>query len=364
MPIEIIGTFSHRDSAEHRQAPLSRFDTSFLRDLVQAYDRNGYDRMLIANGATWPDSIPFAAYIAAITERVGWMIAHRPGFVAPTMAARMLATIDQLSHGRAAVHIITGANDAEMESDGDFLAKEMRYRRSGEYVDVLRRMWSSDEPFDHEGSFYRFNRGYAEVKPVQRPGIPVYWGGQSPAAIEVGARCADVYATGIDAVANVGDLVARFRTEAARHGRSPRFCLSARLIVGETEEAAWETAHEIRDSLVAQLDRSVRTAGAKIGMNVAPTGRMQQMIDEDAVLDKRLWTGILRATQGTRGAVALVGTAEQIVDSLLDYYDLGITSFLISGFDFRVDPDVFGRELIPMLRAGAQARAPRQAYAT
>ena len=89
MAIEIIGTFSHRDSAEHRQAPLSKFDTAFIRELVAAYDRNGYDRMLIANGATWPDSIPFAAFIAGITERVGWMIAHRPGFVTPTMAARL-----------------------------------------------------------------------------------------------------------------------------------------------------------------------------------------------------------------------------------------------------------------------------------
>ena len=151
MPVEIIGLFSHRDSAEHRSVPMSVMDLPFLTKLVQDYDRNGYDRMLIANAATWPDSIPFAAYIAGITQRVGFMIAHRPGFVPPTMAARMLATIDRVSNGRCAVHIITGASDKELEADGDFSTKARRYARSGEYVDVLRKMWTSAAPFNHEG---------------------------------------------------------------------------------------------------------------------------------------------------------------------------------------------------------------------
>ncbi len=91
------------------------------------------------------------------------MLAHRPGFVAPTLAARQLATLDQFSDGRLAVHIISGGEDAEQQRDGDFLTHDERYARTDEYLDVVRRTWTSEAPFDHQGRFYRF-KGRAVVR--------------------------------------------------------------------------------------------------------------------------------------------------------------------------------------------------------
>ena len=355
MSIEIIGLFTHRDGAEDRPKSLSTFELPFVRDLVQAYDRNGYDRMLIANAATWPDSIPFAAYIAGITKHVGFMIAHRPGFVAPTMAARMLATIDQLSAGRTAVHIITGASDREMEADGDYLTKERRYARSAEYVDVLRRMWASDTPFDHDGAFFKFNRGFAEVKPVQQPAMPVFWGGSSPDSVLQAGRCADVYAMGIDTLERVGAQIAKVRASGAAHGRTLRYCLSARLVIADTEDQAWEKASRILDGVMANIDRLM--AGS---INQQPSDRYHELVGLDSCLDTRLWTGIAKATKGTKAVTSLVGTAEQVVDELMKYYDLGVTCFLITGFDFKTDPDTLGRTVIPQLRARTAARERAQ----
>lgn len=346
MPIEVIGLFSYRNASEHLPPPDTDFDLPFVKRFVEAHDRNGYDRMLIANAATWPDSLPFAAYISGVTKRLQFMIAHRPGFVAPTMAARMLATIDRLSDGRCGVHIITGASDKELESDGDFTTKDLRYARSGEYVDVLRRMWTSDKPFNHAGQFYRFNGAFARVKPIQPGGIPVFWGGASPESIVEAGRCADVYATGIDTLARTGTLFDKVRAAAATHGRSLKFCLSARLIMGETENDAWAYAHSILDGVVANLD-----ALKSSSINAVPTQRYKELCSLDACQDTRLWTGITQVTGGTRAVTSLVGTPSQVTDELMKYYDIGVRCFLISGFDMDKDPDHLGRTVIPDLRA-------------
>ena len=68
------------------------------------------------------------------------MLAHRPGFTAPTLAARQIATLDQFSRGRLAVHFISGGSDSEQQRDGDFLDFTTRYARTDEYLGILRRI--------------------------------------------------------------------------------------------------------------------------------------------------------------------------------------------------------------------------------
>lgn len=359
MTIEIIGAFTHRMSSDDAPAPLSQVDVPFLRSLVEAYDRNDYDRMLIANGAVWPDSIPFASYVAAITSRVGFMIAHRPGFVAPTMAARMLGQIDRLSGGRAAVHIITGANDAEMEADGDFLTKDVRYARSAEYAEILRRIWSADAPFDHEGKFYKFRRGFAEVKP-ERGTMPIYWGGTSPEAVDTAGRCADVFALGIDTLEATRTLVDSVRASAASYGRSIEFCLSTRVIVEDTEAEAWASADRILAGVVKSVELIIKQSMNTVdGKPMAVPPKLAKLLESGPVQDERLWIEITRATRGTRHGTSLVGDPEQVADAMMAYHDLGIRSFLMQGFDFRTDPDRFGASLIPLMRSKAAERDAR-----
>ncbi len=360
MGIEIIGAFSHRRSTDADPAPLSDFDVDFLRGLVERYDRNGFDRMLIANGAKWPDSLPLAAYIAGITQRVGFMIAHRPGFIAPTMAARMLAVIDRLSGGRAAVHIITGANDLEMQSDGDFLTKEVRYARSAEYAEILRRIWASDEPIDYDGEFYRFRNAFAAVKPAGGR-MPIFWGGASEAAIDTAGRCADVFAMAVDSREETGKLIEKARLRAAHYGRTLEFCMGTRVIIGETEEAAWQTANAILEGVKQVSDSVIRNSMKYFNNNpkAAMDPKLERALSGGPVLDERLWVEITRATLGARAATSLVGTADQVAEALARYYDLGITRFLIEGFDFDNDAETYGRTLIPRLRALVAERETR-----
>lgn len=215
-PIEIVGLISpYRGSEVSPQAPV--YDPAFVPEIARAYEQAGYDRVLIGQNARSADSLVTASWVAAATTRLKLMIAHRPGFIAPTMAARALATLDQLSGGRAGVHIITAFNDVETQCDGDYLTKDQRYHRSREYVEVLRKMWSSSEPFDHEGDFYRCNAAFSEVHPVHGT-IPVFWAGTSELGLRYGAEMADVYAMAPGSVAQVAQLVGKLRAQAAPLG--------------------------------------------------------------------------------------------------------------------------------------------------
>lgn len=353
MPCEIVGLHFFADSSEVR--PLSGvFDAQFVRDYAIAHEEAGFDRVLIGQTATWPDPIVTASHIAAVTTRLKFMVAHRPGFIAPTMAARMFATLDQLSDGRAGVHIITGASDIETQCDGDFLTKDQRYGRSREYVEIMRSIWASDASIDHEGDWYRFNKGFCEIRPVQ-DAIPIFWGGGSDLAVKLGAQCADVYAIGAAPLEATEQAIRRFKSEATKNGRDPGISMSIRIVIGETEAAAWEKASEILNT-VTQYQADGKKIGRSKDPNDLGTKQMQALTEKGDVLDERLWTGITKATEGRLHATALVGTAHQVADVLMRYYDLGVDRFLINGFFNIDDVNLFGQDLIPLIREGVSQR--------
>src|SRR5690349_14388257 len=130
-------------------------DPAFVRAFARAHEAAGFHKVLIGYSAGRPDGLQVAAYAAAHTERLHYLIAHRPGFVFPTVAARSFATLDQFTGGRIALHAITGASDAEQLRDGDHTTKAQRYARTREFLQILKRAWTSDVPFDFAGDFYR-----------------------------------------------------------------------------------------------------------------------------------------------------------------------------------------------------------------
>jgi alkanesulfonate monooxygenase len=291
-----------------------------------------------------------AQYCAERTERLAFLVAHRPGFVVPTLAARTAATFDALSGGRLWLHIITGGFDAEQQRDGDFLGHDERYARTDEYLEVLRRVWTSATPFDHEGRFYRFAKAFSEVRCVQQPHVPLWFGGLSDAAIRAGARHCDTYALFGEPRAAIAESIARIAAEAAKHGRRPRFNVSFRPIIAATEAAAWEKARAI----LAQVERA--SGGRRYTPEAENARRLVRLVEGGDVQDERLWVPIAAAAGGSGNTTALVGTPEQVAEAIVSYYDLGVAGVLIRGFDPFEDTVEFGRELIPALRAKVAAR--------
>jgi alkanesulfonate monooxygenase len=389
MPIEIIGMVGTRDASEIKgplvDGPVVDWtdgpviDPDYLVDISRAHEQAGFDRVLVGYGAVGPEGWAVAATVLHQTDRLKVLVAHRPGFVQPVLLARMAATLDHLTGGgRIAIHFITGGDEADQRREGDFVPHDARYRRTGEVMSIVRRIWQSDSPFDYQGEFFRYEGAFSSVKPVAPGSIPLYFAGASPAAIEVGASQADVYAFWGEPRADVAERMATIQRASGPVGRKLRYSISLRPIIADTEDEAWEKAEWIASRTAERLqmakdrmaDQKETYAGLGGSGNATlsidrDTGgttsvgrkRLIEMSARREVYDERLWMKVANLTGAAGNSTALVGTADQVAEAMLRYYDLGITTLLLKGFDPVPDALEFGKELLPLVREGAAQRA-------
>lgn len=371
MPVEFIGMIGTRDESETRLSSSPVVDPHYVRRFARAHEDAGFDRVLIGYSSSRPDGTQVAAYAAAHTERLNFLVAHRPGFVAPTLAARTFATLDQFTGGRIAVHIITGGHDAEQRRDGDYLSKDERYARTDEYLDIVKQAWTSDAPFSYDGTYYKLEDSYSEVRSPQQPRIRLYFGGSSEAAYRVGGKHADVFALWGEPLAETKEQIDSVRAAAKAAGRTdfPQISVSFRPILGPTEELAWERAHRIltatRENVEAFRARRRREASVLGGAQPQNRGsqRLLAAAAKGELHDRALWTPLAAATGAAGNSTALVGTPETVAQALLDYVDIGVTTLLIRGYDPYDDAIDYGRHLLPLVRAEVSHRDARLAAA-
>jgi alkanesulfonate monooxygenase len=353
MPARIVGMIGATPPKQESTLVVIEGEISppFVVQFAQAHQAAGFDMVLVGYSSSSAEGFLVAMYAAMRTERMSYLVAHRPGFIAPTLFARKVATFDQLTGGRLALHIITGKTDAEQEGDGDFKPKAERYQRAQEYLHLMKRTWATDRPFDFDGRFYRVRGAHSDVRPLQKPRPLIMFGGASEGALEMGAAECDVFAIYAEPRATTKERIAAFRARAAKHGRTVGFNMSVRPIIAATEGAAWDKANRILAGMTGKLGWA-RQEGVRAPVDNA--GRRQfAFAQEKDVHDERLWMGITKATGALGNTSCLVGTAEQVADAILGYYRLGVSSFLMRGFDPVADTTEFGRDLIPRIKAGA-----------
>jgi alkanesulfonate monooxygenase len=355
-PVEILGMIGTRDASESRPASGPPVDADYTRRFAKAHEAAGFDRILIGYGSSWPEGTQVAGHVAAHTERIGLLVAHRPGFVAPTLAARTFATMDQFAGGRVAVHIITGGSDVEQRRDGDYLGHDERYDRTDEYLTILRRAWSSTEPFSFDGAHYRFEDYASGVLPHADRHLPLFFGGSSAAAYRVGGKHADTFMLWGEPLAETAEQIAAVHAAAEAAGREtpPRISVSFRPILGDTDDEAWERAHRILQVAEANLDVA-KAIGKRFGLasgtpENAGSQRLLAAAERGELHDRALWTPIAKAVGAYGNTTALVGSPETVAQALLDYVDLGVSTLLIRGFDPLDDAVDYGRRLLPLVR--------------
>jgi alkanesulfonate monooxygenase len=364
MPVEFIGMIATTDQSETRRGGGPVVDRDYVRRFARAHEDAGFDRVLIGYSSAQPDGTQVAAYAASQTDRLGFLVAHRPGFVAPTLAARTFATLDQFAGGRIGVHIITGGSDGEQRRDGDYLSKDERYDRTDEYLDVVKQAWTADAPFGYQGRYYRLEDFYSDVRSPQQPRIPLYFGGSSDAAYRVGGKHADVYALWGEPLAETAEQIASVRAAATTAGRTepPRISVSFRPILGPTEDLAWQRADAILQTTRANVDAFKgqwrRPTGGLGGREPQNRGsqRLLAAAAKGDLHDRALWTPLASATGAAGNSTALVGTPETVAEALLDYVDIGVTTLLIRGYDPYDDAIDYGRQLLPLVRAEVARR--------
>ena len=369
MPVEFLGIGATNDSSETRARTTEVFDPDHTLRLARAHEDHGWDRVLFAYGSGSPDPAQAAAFVASKLDRIQILLAHRPNVSYPTFAAKTFATLDQISRGRLTVHFITGGNDTEQQREGDYLSKDERYARTAEYIRIVKRIWTSTEPFDHDGEHYRFAGLVSDVRPFQQPRPGISFGGSSDAAYRAGGAEADVYCLWGEPLDRTAEQIAAVHAAAAAAGRTdrPRIQVAFRPIIAPTEELAWEKAQRT----VARI-RS-RRANGEASSRRHHTGtpqntgsqRLLSIASQGERFDRALWTPTAVATGGAGNSNALVGTPETVAQALLDYYDLGVDILSARGYDILDDAIDFGRHVIPIVREEVAKRdAARSAAAS
>lgn len=355
--VEFVSLTSYNPGSElNRAAGGSGFDLPFYRRYVAALEEAGFDYTLNGYGSSLADSFIVSAATGQLTERLKPIVALRPNHTFPLVAAQKLATLDQLTQGRAVVHLISGGFDAEQRKHGDYEPKARRYARTSEFIDLLRRAWTETEPFSFAGEFYKFDDFGPGFATYSGEPVPISIGGQSDEAFEVGAAKADWFTFNAgESIDQVREDIERVHGIAARAGRpDPRIWVTFRPIVAPTDERAWEKAFDYaaRAGKSADAFRALFLGKSKvIAPESAGAQRQQEYATAHESYDRASWSGIIRATGGAGGAsTALVGSYETVAAAILDQVDAGASIVSIRGFDILNDVIDYGRHLLPLVR--------------
>ncbi len=329
----------------------------YLTQVAKAADDCGYFGVLLPTGRSCEDSWIVASALAPLTERLRYLVAVRPGLQSPTLAARMTAALDRVSGGRLLVNVVTGGDPVENAGDGIFLAHDERYAVTDEFLQVYTRLLAG-ETFDYEGKHIRVEGAKLLFPPAQHPHPPLYFGGSSPAGQDVAAKLVQKYLTWGEPPAAVAEKVAHMRTLAAAQGRELSFGIRLHVIVRETSEEAWREAgkliEHVDDATIAEAQKAFARMDS-VGQNrmAALHGGKRDKLE----VSPNLWAGVglVRGGAGT----ALVGDAETVAARMKEYMDIGIDTFIMSGYPHLEEAYRFAELVLPRLPLAEGTLAPR-----
>ncbi|MFD0938735.1 FMNH2-dependent alkanesulfonate monooxygenase [Methylobacterium trifolii] len=320
---------------------------SYLRQIAQGADDLGYYGVLLPTGRSCEDSWVVASALAPLTQRLRFLVAIRPGLMEPSAAARMAATLDRISDGRLLINVVTGGDPVELKGDGVFLAHDERYAVTDEFLHIWRGLMAG-QTVTFAGEHLRAEDGRLIYPPVQKPYPPLYFGGSSPAGIEVAAEHCDVYLTWGEPPQGVAEKIALARAAAERRGKEFSYGIRLHVIVRETEGEAWEAA----DRLISRLDDATIAQAQATLKRMDSVGQNRMMAlhggsREKLQVSPNLWAGVglVRGGAGT----ALVGSADRVAFWMKEYIDLGIDRFILSGYPHLEEAYRFAELVFPKL---------------
>lgn len=332
----------------------------YLTQVARAAEELGFAAVLTPTGAWCEDAWLTTAMLVAHTQRLRFLVAFRPGYLSPTLAAQMAATYQRHSGGRLLVNVVTGGEDREQRGYGDFLDKDARYRRTAEFLRVVRALWRG-ERVTLDGEHVRVDDAFLDRLPDPVP--PVYFAGSSAAAGDVAAEHADVYLTWGEPPAQVAEKIAWIRALASGRGRTVRFGIRLHVLSRETAEQAWAEANALLDAIDPATIAKVQ-AGLAASESVGQQ-RMRALHGGSRAnleIAPNLWAGVglVRGGAGT----ALVGSHAEIADRIAEYHELGIDEFVLSGYPHLEEAWWFGEGVMPILRRRGLWAPPAAVEAT
>jgi alkanesulfonate monooxygenase len=331
----------------------------YLARVARAAEEGGFGTVLIGVGSQSPDGWVEASFLAQQTRTLRFLVAFRPGFTQPSVFARQASTFDYLSGGRLALNVVTGISGQDTARDGDFLDHDARYRRTREFVRLVKRLFTETN-IDHAGEFYRLQGATLFPRPVQRPHPPFFIAGESEASRQVIAEEAQVYVTWGGPLDDLAARIADVRGRVAAAGRSAGYSVSFQVILGDTEDEAWAKAEDLLEHMSAaaiERQRTYLSGSDSVGQRRL-AGYVERSAADGFRLGPNLWAGLTQVLGGN--SVALVGTPDQVADRIAEYVGLGYDHVLLRGFPHLETIEQLGRDVLPRVRARLAALAQKE----
>lgn len=309
--------------------------------IIKTADELGYTNVLCPSSyQVGQDTLPFVSAMAPLTSQINFLAAIRCGEIHPPMLARTLATLDHILKGRLTVNIISS------DLPGSKLESSRRYARSREVIEILKQAWTKDQ-IDFSGEYYKIKLPSDPVKPYQQNGGPLlYFGGYSPDGVDLCAEHCDVYLMWPDTEEKIISLMSNMKIKALGYNRTVQFGLRVHVIVRETEQEARDYASKLISNLDLDLGEDIRNrAQDSKSLGVAMQSKLRSKSDKDFYVESNLWTGIGLARSGC--GAAIVGDPDQVYNKLKRYMDLGIKSFILSGYPHQNECEMFAKYVLP-----------------
>ncbi|KVG23986.1 FMNH2-dependent alkanesulfonate monooxygenase [Burkholderia ubonensis] len=337
-------------------------DYDYFKQVAVAADTLGYEGVLLPTGRSCEDAWVVASSLIPATQRLKFLVAVRPGIASPGLAARMAATFDRLSGGRLLINVVTGGDAAELEGDGLFADHDTRYAITDDFLHIWRGLLTASHDnggFDYIGKHLQSKGGKALYPPVHHPHPPLWFGGSSPAAHAIAADHIDTYLTWGEPPEAVARKIADVRARAAERGREIKFGIRLHVIVRETEDEAWRDA----ERLISRLDDDTIAHAQQAFANMDSEGQRRMAAlhggkrggREALEVYPNLWAGVglVRGGAGT----ALVGNPEQVAERMREYAELGIETFILSGYPHLEESYRFAELVFPLIKGPRASKA-------
>lgn len=364
---------AHADGAEVSWfAPICNGDDAFLgshddrykstwentSNILLTADKLGFKNILCPSSyQVGQDTWSFISAVAPKTQNINLLAAVRSGEVHPAMLARAIATLDHILKGRLTINMISS------NLPGENLPSAERYQRSREVIQILKQAWTQDQ-IDFSGSYYQLKLDAQPVKPYQQNGGPLlYFGGYSPAGVDLCAEFCDVYLMWPETESKLLGLMQNMSDQADKYGRKVDFGLRVHVIVRSSEREALDYTKTLMSRIDVDKGTEIRERALDAkSYGVARQAQMRTLSDQDGFVEDNLWTGIGRARSGC--GAALVGTPDQIVDKINRYMEMGIRSFIFSGYPHLEECKLFAKHVLPKIKTlslpALQNRVPKE----
>lgn len=347
--IEFIGLGVTNDFTDYHPRTTKVVDREYLSKIVDVHEKTGWDALLFHYSSIGVDPGVVAAYAATISKRLKFIIAVRPNTCEPTFFAKRIASMNSLAgEARFGVHVIAGGYDSGQRAEGDDKAKDERYERVAEFVDICRLTWQEVNAFDFQGKYYRLENFRTNFDFPEPTDSLFSTAGTSDAALKMAAKHSRRHAIWGLPLAETKEISDKLHFLSNQIGRKngPELQMHFRPIMGSSKAEARSRAENILNGIRNNFHgrasgRQALTVGEKYAQSVLQQGEWH---------DDCFWAGPVSETSGAGNSTALVGTPAQLAESFHHYHALGVTSFGINGFDSLKDSQEFGEKVIPLVR--------------